>query len=64
VLLLGLLFGFIRLPAKLSKYVKIANTRNQVKPKPEAFSAVAVTVGHDFETFDETDNMFVRYTFT
>jgi hypothetical protein len=49
-----------RLPAKLRKYVKIANTRNQVKPKPEAFSAVAVTVGYDFETFDETDINFAK----
>jgi len=51
----------IRPLAKLLFPFKIANTGNEIEPEAKAFSTVTITFSQDFETFDKTDGMFVRY---
>ena len=43
--------------------IKIANTANQVKTQSKTFTAVAITVGNYFKSFDETYHMLIQNAF-
>jgi len=43
--------------------IEITNAANEVEAQSKAFTAVAVTVGDNFATLDETDHMLVRNAF-
>ena len=55
---------FIRPLAKLSKAVKVADTGNQGKAESKALSAVTVTLREDTESFEKTDGVFNKDTFS
>lgn len=41
------------------KHLKIADTTDPIKPKPKVLSAIAISVSNNFESLDETNDMFV-----
>ena len=54
----------IRPLAKLSKAVKVADTGNQGKAESKALSAVTVTLREDTKSFEKTDGVFNKDTFS
>jgi len=56
--------NYIRPLAKLKIQVKITDTSNEIKSQRKAFSTIPITFRKDFESLDETNGMFVGYSFT
>ena len=50
-----------RLLAKLKEEIEIANTSNKIESERKPLSAIPIAFGEDFESLDEADGMFIRY---